>query len=305
LNYIKIKSEGRVILGPLVFNALSERTIGINVKAIRQPTPPVAMISSESFVTKGQNICFSASDSITTEPGAYIKDYEWRINGVTYKGKTVSTIFTDIGTKTVELKVTDSNDLTNTKTKQIIVNDVSAIKIKELSIVKINGKWADFFKEGIYISTRDMPVYSGINNMKIPIGSKVDFSLKIDGLASEVDNIIVETYLNDFKEQKLSELRLNKTDNCFENTWNFSIIINLSQLPPNINNDALICIKFQYLTQDGNKKDFIYVNNTDWGKGSGNTYGKNKPIGNNYSGQTFWYDCSKVFSYDVKMKRAW
>jgi PKD repeat protein/RNA polymerase subunit RPABC4/transcription elongation factor Spt4 len=134
---------------------------------ISQPdgAPEASFTISPESPEVGETVTFDATESIDSD--GEIVTYSWDFDGNTGTGNITTFSYASVGTYTVTLTVEDNDGLTDTATKDVVVN----------------GGGDDVTP----------PVANAGNNMTVSAGSKVTFSA-----ASSTDNVGITSYSWDF-----------------------------------------------------------------------------------------------------------
>lgn len=110
--------------------------------------PPIANAEADQTINEGQQVTFNGSGSTDPDGVSDIVSYGWDFgDGVSTSGQTVNHTYSDNGTYTAILTVTDSQGEFDTDTATITVNNVSPTAIFSLSpqtILQGNSSTASF-----------------------------------------------------------------------------------------------------------------------------------------------------------------
>ena len=129
LSSVSIPTNSIPIINIFISNA--DVTFKENLVSRQGPNqPPVASFAySPKNPIANQNIIFDASNS--TDPDGTINNYEWNFgDGTTGFGKITTHSYTENGTYTVNLTVTDDKGATDTSSKEITVGKIFSIILK-------------------------------------------------------------------------------------------------------------------------------------------------------------------------------
>jgi PKD repeat protein len=127
---IKSRCFGFLFLG-IVFN-LGVISVAL---AAHPPTADFTVSPQQGFAPL--RITLDASQSV--DPDGAIEKYEWKVNGQTLVGQQIATTFTEAGTHTIVLTITDHDGLTSSAQKTVTVNQTRLAPTASFSVSPQQG----------------------------------------------------------------------------------------------------------------------------------------------------------------------
>ncbi len=183
-------------------SASSSKTRTISLVAPNQP--PTAAFSA---TVKGLKVTVNAGGS--NDPDGTIASYDWDFGaGPNGSGQSTSHTYTDAGTYTVKLTVTDNHGATDTTTQDVTVTVPAATNViaKDDFGRAVTGGWGSADEGGVWTTPASAPRYSvsgGAGNLALPAGGTVAATLgevssvntRVTGVFS-VDKLYEATYVS-------------------------------------------------------------------------------------------------------------